>query len=1160
MRRRSWLQAAINGFSKLGRFSRNRQTSQPRRARYQKELRLEGLEERNLLAVLTVNTDSDLTQANGVLTLREAIQVVNAGSTAGLSAAELIQIQGSLGSEDRIEFDAGLVGHTILLEDQDADGRPNQLVVTADVEIIGLGSDLLTIDANDPSPGQYLDDYPDFESWGTRAFLVHDGDDNHQSIVVIAGLKLTGGKSRGAGGAIFNNENLTVRDSLITGNITHVNREGYDPSISNTPFENLGSGGGIASSGTLRIVRTEVADNIAGVDTLEFANRGGTDPKRFAVSDGGGVAVILERGEDLHIEDSKINGNSTAIGGGISITTKDIGLQSTPAPRITITRSSFDYNINDNSFAAAGGFYLNAEVGDIEVSHTSISNNRVWEFSGGASLSIGWQSTVIFDAVTIDGNSVRWWRDYGRPSGAFGGLSAFVAGEFELRNSTISNNRALGVGGMSISAGYGAVAIVENTTISGNLAQEIGGVDLYGGGYGSIAIRNSTITNNTARPFDDREFLGYEPGLPMTRQDIDPGIGGMRIADTDMQLSISHTIVADNHQILGQTILWQGEFVDTSLWSSNDSRDLYIPYPVDFDLFEFNLIGDSTGSGLTPASPDADGNCIGGAGVSVIDPQLDALAFNGGPTKTHALTGGVAVNGGDPLFTAPPNYDQRGVGFSRVAGGRIDIGAFEMGAGVGTQPLIVTVADDELDGNLDPNDISLREALMIAAANPGDDIIRFAENVYAQPNATITLTYDDPLDGDALVDPLLVNNNVKIEGPGANFLSVSGDGVSRVFRVLTGVTATLDGLTITGGGGTGSGEGGGAIYSEGNLTLSRVEIVGNTTGTNPLTSLGGGVSTFNGSLHVVDSTFAENFSLKGGGLFVRNTTVNIINSTFSTNIGGGIAAADPGSNLLLTNITVTNNTAATSTYTGAGLLVYGGGTVVVHNTIIAKNYRLDGTTPSDVYFRGGGFGAASSYNLIGSGGSGGLSNNDPNGNIVLLPGVSPGVGELRDNGGSTRTHALLIGSPAIDKGNPSHQAGVGGVPSFDQRGTSYGRVMNGRIDVGAFERQSGLGGGTGALAGSGSAFFADSGIVPIFSFTSSQRSETASVPRKHELPTKWFDTLLLDAVAERYADDGTTSIMSTDVEDLIEDDADGDHGDDAIDRVFSELGQALVRV
>ena len=80
--------------------------------------------------------------------------------------------------------------------------------------------------------------------------------------------------------------------------------------------------------------------------------------------------------------------------------------------------------------------------------------------------------------------------------------------------------------------------------------------------------------------------------------------------------------------------------------------------------------------------------------------MLGPLANNGGPTLTHALLpGSPAINAGDPAAMAGldgiPLYDQRGEGFDRVAGGRIDIGAFEV------QPLR---ADFDKDGDVDGAD------------------------------------------------------------------------------------------------------------------------------------------------------------------------------------------------------------------------------------------------------------------------------------------------------------------------------------------------------------------------------------------------------------------------------------------------------------------------
>src|SRR5262245_48283932 len=80
--------------------------ARPLAARPRTRPTIEQLEDRTVPAILTVNSLLDSATATDVLTLREAIQVVNAGSTAGLSAAQLAQIDRTqaLGTNDTIGF------------------------------------------------------------------------------------------------------------------------------------------------------------------------------------------------------------------------------------------------------------------------------------------------------------------------------------------------------------------------------------------------------------------------------------------------------------------------------------------------------------------------------------------------------------------------------------------------------------------------------------------------------------------------------------------------------------------------------------------------------------------------------------------------------------------------------------------------------------------------------------------------------------------------------------------------------------------------------------------------------------------------------------------------------------------------------------------------
>jgi len=63
--------------------------------------------------------------------------------------------------------------------------------------------------------------------------------------------------------------------------------------------------------------------------------------------------------------------------------------------------------------------------------------------------------------------------------------------------------------------------------------------------------------------------------------------------------------------------------------------------------------------------------------------------------------------------------------------------------------------------------------------------------------------------------------------------------------------------------------------------------------------------------------------------------------------------------------------------------------------------------------------------------------------------TNPILGPLQNNGGLTFTHALLPGSPAIDAGDPNFTP----PPLYDQRGSPFVRVFNGRVDIGSFEVQ-----------------------------------------------------------------------------------------------------------
>jgi hypothetical protein len=201
----------------------------------------------------------------------------------------------------------------------------------------------------------------------------------------------------------------------------------------------------------------------------------------------------------------------------------------------------------------------------------------------------------------------------------------------------------------------------------------------------------------------------------------------------------------------------------------------------------------------------------------------------------------------------------------------------------------------------------------------------------------------------------------------------------------------------------------------------------------------------------------------GGGLFIAGGSVTLSNVTDAANVaqggagGAGGAGGSPngghgaagivgtaagggayagGGSLSAVNVTVTSNSIA-SGGTGGGLDV-NSGTVTLDNSIVALN--TSAAAASDI---AGTVAVASAFNLIGKGGSGGLSNG-VNGNQVGV--ANPGLGTLANNGGPTETIAVLPGSPAIGKGSSTITGAT--VPTVDQRGVS--RPSN-SVDIGAFQ-------------------------------------------------------------------------------------------------------------
>jgi hypothetical protein len=246
---------------------------------------------------------------------------------------------------------------------------------------------------------------------------------------------------------------------------------------------------------------------------------------------------------------------------------------------------------------------------------------------------------------------------------------------------------------------------------------------------------------------------------------------------------------------------------------------------------------------------------------------------------------------------------------------------------------------------------------------------------------------------------------------------------------------------------------GGAIYNAGDYGSAILTINGSTLSGNSTESIGGAICNlgFSGSatLNINSSTLSGNSANSGAGIFNHgfsgSVTLTISNSTLSNNsassVGGGVY--NDGDSSGNATVTILNSTLSgnSSTHYSGGIFNYGSSgsaTLEIGNTILQTGvsgenmFNIDGTISSD------------GYNLSSDDGGGFLTATGDRIN------TNPLLGPLQDNGGPTFTHELLTSSPAIDAGDPNF------VPpaDYDQRGSGFSRIVNGRVDIGAFEVQT----------------------------------------------------------------------------------------------------------
>jgi len=350
---------------------------------------------------------------------------------------------------------------------------------------------------------------------------------------------------------------------------------------------------------------------------------------------------------------------------------------------------------------------------------------------------------------------------------------------------------------------------------------------------------------------------------------------------------------------------------------------------------------------------------------------------------------------------------------------------------------------------------------LLNTASPGDTIFI--------PPGTVVLTgaSGENLNSSGDLD---LTRDVTIVGAGAELTVIDANGVDRALHVLSGVVATVSGVTLRNGkvdlDAPGEPSGGG-VLNRGDLRLAGVVVESNFAGggggianfagtltlvgsavransSTGVTANGGGIANF--AVAIIESSsitgnrvFGPSSSTLGGGIInlgtlaVSNSTIS--GNTASGNFGGGIYQTPFAVLMTLVNVTIADNSAG---LLGGGL-GHVGGKVTMVNTIISGN-RAGGVSPDC-------FGMIDSlgHNLI-EVVTGCTLAGIATGNVL---GRSARLWPLASNGGPTQTHALRNSSAAIDGGDNA------ACPAADQRGVARPQDGDRRgaviCDIGAFE-------------------------------------------------------------------------------------------------------------
>lgn len=762
-----------------------------------------------------------------------------------------------------------------------------------------------------------------------------------------------------------------------------------------------------SGAGSLRAALATAAGTPAfNVITFAPALNGGsiTLAAELVVNDTGGVAV----------DASKLSKGCALVGGGTRLLNIQVGAM------ISLKGLSLTGGI-----AAGGSGGAIITQGVLCAHRCLIANNSA--LLGGGGVTTSSISSTLLEQCTLSGNTAL----YG------GGLAS--DGWLVLHHCTVSNNTATsGTGGMVLATS--AVRLVNNI-IAGNNDASTTNDDI--GGSGAVLM------------LEGANFIGVQSDTPAYLALMpagSPNVNGDYVGTAGSPLNAQLSSLANNG----------GATTTMSIASTSQARNAAVGSTITSDQRGFPVVG----------TPDIGAFEVQAGGTFLLDDDIYG-AFEGGAVeivvqRTGNVTGTCSVRlvttpgtAGGADFVGRPNTSVSDVTFldgESAKTVRINILADSTtegdetftvklsnpspGATLSAPNLItgtVTIEDAFLVTNT--NDLgagSLRQALTDAANHAGADAVAFASSLSGQ-----TITFGSEI---IVTD----TGGVTVDATSIGGLTISGNHATRLFRVSSAGVLNLTQLILTQGNGDGAaddGYGGAVLMGVGtDVTATECAFTANSA------TFGGAIMNYDtsvstgGTLTLRRCTFFGNTASQRGGAVYSYTPTN--GGTIRTHLdhctlSGNTATGDYGGGLMnyngittLVHCTLTGNTAPAGN--GSGIASYGD---TATETIVEKSI-VAGNTTSDVNY------VEASSNSFTSAGSNVIGSGNATGDFIQSRDVTsstPLLAALADNGGPTQTHALLPGSPALDRAS-------GSISTADQRGSA----IYGVADSGAFE--SGAGG------------------------------------------------------------------------------------------------------